>query len=131
MDETIFWRIIAQKRVDASQARDLYHKYEQADKLVEAANEAYLAARLIEEKEYLDHILKDVDPVIRLDDDQRRVVLSDEDYSLVVAGAGAGKTTTVAAKVKYLVEKQGIDPSQILIISFTNKAVKELRDKIK
>lgn len=58
---------------------------------MEAANEAYLAARLIEEKEYLDHILKDVDPVIRLDDDQRRVVLSDEDYSLVVAGAGAGK----------------------------------------
>lgn len=115
---------------DASRARDLYHKYEQADKLVEEANEAYLAARLIEEKEYLDHILKDVDPVIRLDDDQRRVVLSDEDYSLVVAGAGAGKTTTVAAKVKYLVEKQGIDPSQILIISFTNKAVKELRDKI-
>lgn len=97
---------------------------------MEEANEAYLAARLIEEKEYLDHILKDVDPVIRLDDDQRRVVLSDEDYSLVVAGAGAGKTTTVAAKVKYLVEKQGIDPSQILIISFTNKAVKELRDKI-
>lgn len=115
---------------DASRARDLYHKYEQADKLVEEANEAYLAARLIEEKEYLDHILKDVDPVIRLDDDQRRVVLSDEDYSLVVAGAGAGKTTTVAAKVKYLVEKRGIDPSQILIISFTNKAVKELRDKI-
>jgi len=120
----------AKNGFDASQARDLYHKYEQADKLVEAANEAYLAARLIEEKEYLDHILKDVDPVIRLDDDQRRVVLSDEDYSLVVAGAGAGKTTTVAAKVKYLVEKQGIDPSQILIISFTNKAVKELRDKI-
>ena len=120
----------AKNGFDASQARDLYHKYEQADKLVEAANEAYLAARRIEEKEYLDHILKDVDPVIRLDDDQRRVVLSDEDYSLVVAGAGAGKTTTVAAKVKYLVEKQGIDPSQILIISFTNKAVKELRDKI-
>lgn len=120
----------AKNGFDASRARDLYHKYEQADKLVEAANEAYLEARLIGEKEYLDNILNDVDPVIRLDDDQRRVVLSDEDYSLVVAGAGAGKTTTVAAKVKYLVEKQGIDPSQILIISFTNKAVKELRDKI-
>ncbi|HIX28139.1 MAG TPA: UvrD-helicase domain-containing protein [Candidatus Blautia stercoravium] len=120
----------AKNGFDPNQARDLYHKYEQADKLVEEANEAYLAAQLIEEKEYLDNILKDVDPVIHLDDDQRRVVLSDEDYSLVVAGAGAGKTTTVAAKVKYLVEKQGIDPSQILIISFTNKAVKELRDKI-
>lgn len=34
------------------------------------------------------------------------VVLSDEDHTLVIAGAGAGKTTTIAAKVRYLVEKQ-------------------------
>ena len=47
-----------------------------------------------------------MDPVIDLDEDQRRVVLSDEDYTLVIAGAGAGKTTTVAAKVKYLVDKK-------------------------
>ena len=83
-----------------------------------------------EEKEYLDHILEEVDPAIVLDEDQRRVVLTDEDYCLVIAGAGAGKTTTVAAKVKYLVEKKGIDPSQILVVSFTNKAVKELQEKI-
>ena len=50
--------------------------------------------------------------------------------ALVIAGAGAGKTTTVAAKVKYLVEKKDIDPSQILVVSFTNKAVQELRDKL-
>lgn len=48
----------------------------------------------------------------------------------MIAGAGAGKTTTVAAKVKYLVEKKQIDPSQILVVSFTNKAVEELRDKV-
>lgn len=45
---------------------------------------------------------------------------------LVIAGAGAGKTTTIAAKVKYLVEKKHIEPDQILVISFTNKAVGEL-----
>ena len=82
------------------------------------------------EKEYLDNILKDIDPDICLDENQREVILSDEDYGLVVAGAGVGKTTTVAAKVKYLVEKQHIDPSQILMISFTNKAVNELRERI-
>lgn len=43
---------------------------------------------------------------IGFDEDQRRVVLTDEDYCLVIAGAGAGKTTTVAAKVKYLVDKK-------------------------
>lgn len=97
---------------------------------VEKHNKAYVANHLKSEKEYLDTILKKIDPVINLDDEQRHVVLSDEDYTLVIAGAGAGKTTTVAAKVRYLVEKKGIKPEQILVISFTNKAVGELRDKI-
>lgn len=93
-------------------------------------NEAYLKRALKAEKTYLDNILKKVDPVINLDEEQRKVVLSDEDYTLVIAGAGAGKTTTVAAKVKYLIEKKGIQPSEILVISFTNKAVEELKEKI-
>ena len=97
---------------------------------VEKHNEDYVSAAMVREKEYLDKILQSVDPRIALDEDQRRVVLTDEDYCLVIAGAGAGKTTTVAAKVKYLVDKQGVDPRQILVISFTNKAVNELKDKI-
>ncbi|MBO4574340.1 MAG: UvrD-helicase domain-containing protein [Bacteroidales bacterium] len=93
-------------------------------------NEEYIKRHLKEDKDYLDKILLPVDPVIRLDNEQRRVVLSDEDYTLVIAGAGAGKTTTVSAKVRYLVEKKSIAPEQILVISFTNKAVGELREKI-
>lgn len=98
--------------------------------LMDQHNEAYIQRAMVNEKLYLDMILREVDPVIMLDDDQRRVVLTDEDYCLVIAGAGAGKTTTVAAKVKYLVEKKGVDPEQILVVSFTNKAVQELRDKL-
>jgi len=97
---------------------------------IAAHNDAFVKSHLESEKQFLDEILKAVDPAIRLDDEQRRVVLSDEDYTLVIAGAGAGKTTTVAAKVKYLVERKGIHPDQILVISYTNKAVGELRDKI-
>lgn len=93
-------------------------------------NNDFIERHLISEKDYLDIILKDVDPTINLDNEQREVILSDEDYTLVIAGAGAGKTTTVAAKVKYLVDKRGISPDQILVISFTNKAVGELRSKI-
>ena len=93
-------------------------------------NDQFIQRHLKEEKEYLDNVLTQVDPKIKLDEEQRRVVLSDEDYTLVIAGAGAGKTTTVSAKVKYLVEKKGISPEKILVISFTNKAVGELRDKI-
>ena len=57
-------------------------------------NEEYIANHLKKEKSYLDSILHAVDPKIRLDEEQRKVVLSDDDYTLVVAGAGAGKTTT-------------------------------------
>ena len=116
--------------VDSEKARTLYTDYEQITERVDTWNDCCTESKLVEEKDYLDHILEEVDPRICLDEDQRRVVLCDEDYSLVVAGAGAGKTTTIAAKVKYLVEKQKIAPDQILIISFTNKAVNELREKI-
>lgn len=98
--------------------------------IVSRHNGNFIKNHLNTERDYLDGILRDVDKQICLDDEQRRVVLSDEDYTLVIAGAGAGKTTTVAAKVKYLVEKKGVKPEEILVISFTNKAVGELKDKI-
>lgn len=114
----------------SERARRAYSEYENIVELVNQINDAYIDTTMTEEKQYLDHILESVDPAISPDEDQRKVVIADEDYCLVIAGAGAGKTTTVAAKVKYLVEKQQVDPQQILIISFTNKAVNELRDKI-
>ncbi|MBR6286096.1 MAG: UvrD-helicase domain-containing protein [Bacteroidaceae bacterium] len=103
---------------------------EDKSQLIINHNNNYLSHHLKSEKHYLDTVLAEVDPNIKLDEEQRKVVLSDEDYTLVIAGAGAGKTTTVAAKVKYLVDKKGVRPDQILVISFTNKAVGELQDKI-
>lgn len=98
--------------------------------MIRKHNDAYVEHHIESEKTYLNNILKACDPAISLDREQREVVLSEEDHTLVIAGAGAGKTTTVAAKVRYLVEKRGIDPAQILVISFTNKAVEELRGRI-
>ena len=114
----------------ASEVTSIIDTLNSFEDLIDRQNERYIKSQLLTDKEYLDGILKECDPNIVLDEDQRRVVLTDEDYTLVVAGAGAGKTTTVAAKVKYLVDKQGIDPRQILVISFTNKAVNELRQRI-
>ncbi|MCR4593503.1 MAG: UvrD-helicase domain-containing protein, partial [Clostridiales bacterium] len=105
-------------------------RYNNIESLIDAKNDVYISKKMEEEKEYLDNILTDCDKNILLDKEQRRVVLSDEDYTLVVAGAGAGKTTTVAAKVKYLVEKKQVNPRNILVISFTNKAVNELKERI-
>ena len=80
--------------------------YNNFEKLIDEKNERFIQKEMVKEKDYLDNVLKSVDPVIDHDEDQRRVVLSDEDYTLVIAGAGAGKTTTVAAKVKYLVDRR-------------------------
>ena len=97
---------------------------------LEKENNQFVNAKLISEKNYLDNLLKEIDENIVLDDKQREAILRDEDYTLIVAGAGSGKTTTVAAKTKYLVEKLGIDPKEILIVSFTNDAVEELKERI-
>ena len=121
----------AQNGITEGEVLRIIDLYDHLGERVDAANDEYIKNQMLSEKEYLDNILKDVDPVIVLDEDQRKVILTDEDYCLVIAGAGAGKTTTVAAKVKYLVEKKGIEPRDILVISFTNKAVGELREKIK
>ena len=99
-------------------------------KRIKERKEKYGDKEKTKNKDYLEHILDDCDPHIKLDDEQMRVVISDEDNTLVIAGAGAGKTTTVAAKVKYLVDKKGIEPNKILVISFTNKAVDELKERI-
>ena len=66
-----------------------------------------------------------------LDEQQRRAVVVDEDNNLVVAGAGSGKTLTIAAKVNYLVKMKGIKPEEILLISFTRKAADEMFIRIK
>lgn len=125
----------SQNHIEIQRIEDFLSTYSDLSKnesaeIVTLHNKNFLEKHLVSDKAYLDNVLKKVDPAINLDDEQRRVVLSDEDYTLVIAGAGAGKTTTVAAKVKYLVEKKGIQPEQILVISFTNKAVGELRSKI-
>lgn len=65
----------------------------------------------------------------RLDDQQQNVCVRSENSTLVVAGAGSGKTLTICGKVKYLIEKN-ISPDKILLISFTNKACNELQERL-
>ena len=114
-----------------SSLKDLLKFFNNTEMIISNHNDAYVKRHLLEDKQYLDEILLKDDPNVKLDDEQRIVVLSDEDYTLVIAGAGAGKTTTIEAKVKYLIDKQKVSPDRILIISFTKKATNELQDRCK
>ena len=81
-------------------------------------------------KDYFKNMFKGIDDNIVLDDEQIRAILSDEDSALIIAGAGTGKTTTMTAKVKYLVDIKKVDPSKILVMSYTKKATQELEKRI-
>lgn len=61
---------------------------------------------------------------------KKRAIVIDEDNIKVIAGAGTGKTFTLQAKVKYLIEKKGISPEKILCLCYTSKGASELDDKV-
>ncbi len=63
--------------------------------------------------------------------DQLAAARASERAANVVAGPGTGKTSTLIHRVKYLVEDQKIDPSQILVLTFTNKAAFELVERLR
>ena len=63
-------------------------------------------------------------------DQQEKVITAPLKPTLVVAGAGSGKTATMSARVTYLVASGQVDPSQVLGLTFTRKATHELRERI-
>ncbi len=64
-----------------------------------------------------------------LSEEQMRAVVSEEDNNLTIAGAGTGKTTTISAKIAYLLHKKLARPEELLVISFTNAAVEEMFER--
>lgn len=63
--------------------------------------------------------------------DQLAAIRAVERFVNVVAGPGSGKTTTLVHRVRYLIEEQYVDPSHILVLTFTNKAAFELIERLR
>lgn len=97
---------------------------------LEAYNSAIIENQYQKNKDYFDTMYRGVDENIHLDKEQIKAILADEDYSLIIAGAGTGKTTTIASKVKYLVDIKKVEPSKIVVMSYTKKATEELEKRI-
>ena len=89
------------------------------------ANDAFVKKELRYKKKFFNNING-----LSLDDQQREAVIIDEDTTHIIAGAGTGKTLTLQAKIKYLIEKRKVKPDEIIALSYSNASVSDLKSKI-
>lgn len=89
---------------------------------VKTHNTEYINKSLAENKEFFDEL--------KLDEDQRKAIVIDEKYNLLVAGAGSGKTRVLTSKIAYLIKKKGLKPERILALAFNNSAAGEMKKRL-
>ena len=99
--------------------------FENLQWFIKSHNDRFIKEELDTYKDFFDHCLK-----YPLDNQQRRSIVSGEDNCLVVSSAGSGKTSSIVGKVRYLIEIKHVEPQNILLISYTNKAAAELTERM-
>ena len=112
--------------VSDENVRNLPVLFENIEKVRTQHNQSFVRTELEINKLYFDHVLGEYP----LDPQQRDSIVKLEDNCLVIASAGSGKTSTIVGKAKYLVEKQNVVPSKILLLTYTKKAANELAERM-
>lgn len=88
-------------------------------------NQQFVLKQLAEFKDFFDHVESQA-----LTQKQREACVKNEQYNLVLAGAGTGKTSTMIGRAGYLIKSAIATPSQVLMLAFGNDAAKEMSERI-
>ncbi len=103
-----------------------FNYYRKGEHILARYNREFVSGELESRQRLFDSIEK-----YPLDIRQRKAVVYDEDNNLIIAGAGTGKTTTIVGKYAYLIERHHINPDEILLLAFTEKAAAEMRLRLR
>ncbi|WP_024955921.1 ATP-dependent helicase [Sulfurospirillum arcachonense] len=69
-------------------------------------------------------------PLSRLNEEQYKAATTEAGSNLIIASAGTGKTSTIVARIAYLLKEQNVKPEHILLLTFTNKAAAEMLERV-
>lgn len=114
----------ARKKLFSKVSRNFCKNYRNIEKIIRKNNDNYIRHSIQKYQSLLS--VKGYS----LDSEQQRVVFTEEKNTLVLAGAGSGKTLTIIGKLKYLILGKKIKCKNILCITFTNEAVSNLKQSI-
>ncbi len=92
---------------------------------IDRHNKAYVSNELEANKDLFNSLEK-----YPLNKKQKEAIVCDEDKTLIIAGAGTGKTTCIVGKVAYLLKKFDISPEEILLLAFNKDAVDDMRKRV-
>ena len=98
--------------------------------------EAFERARESTNRLFLDRQVPLVQQTVRnalntsLTDEQAEAVATDEEVTLVLAGAGTGKTSVIVGKLAHLIRDRSIPPEEILVLAYNRKAAQEIRERL-
>lgn len=122
----VFLKRLEKLHVEPSETiSDFVYDFENLQWSIKNHNDIYLKRELEKYNEFFNHCLE-----YPLDNQQRRSIVSEEENCLVISSAGSGKTSSIVGKVRYLIDIKHIEPKNILLISYTNKAAAELTERM-